>query len=688
VKLEGLFEHKIYENAETGFSGFYMSANSGKIFCKGKIQDLISKTPVQLTGSYKKDKNGKEYFAFNEYTILYNDSANAIKFMAAFDILDTDTCINICTDYPDIVSLINASSSEKELLYNLDEKYHKDIHKIYKKAKFILHEKELYDIISSAGGNYYDTKKIYNLYSIKSIERLKKDPFTVCKSTYVDYKIALTLANQFNIPKYRRCRARGMLWNLLDIAESSGSTYITLKDIALRVSDYRMYMFIISCAELDRNVLIIDDKIFFKKTYYKEKSIARNIHRLKSQNEKTEINIDILNNVIGDFKPSESQYSAILGAISSKGIKVITGGPGTGKTTITKLILDYYLRTGYVLDDIALASPTGNAAQNMSIKTGLPAYTLNKLLKIIPYENNDELLATQKLDQKIYIIDEASMLSLDLAEVLFNSIPNNSTLILIGDVDQLPAIGPGKILEDLISSDLEVYKLTHTYRQTEDSNIIDISYKINNGDTNLPTNCADFEVYTMPDTNSIVELSSSFYTDNSEILTPINKHISGCNYINKIIQERLLETKKICPDSIPFGSTEFHLGDMIIATENNYTVGYINGDMGKIVSIDYDGIYVKFLNKDLFINKKDLKDIKLAYSITVHKSQGQEYDSVIIILTPESINMINKQLLYTAVTRAKKQVIIMETPGLLKKAILTMPKKRYTYLSKLLEKNA
>ena len=424
-------------------------------------------------------------------------------------------------------------------------------------------------------------------------------------------------------------------------------------------------------------------------TYIYEKNIATNIKRiLCSAKSLNKIDMNIIEEIEREknIKLSDSQLRACQCA-TSEGIKVITGGPGTGKTTFVDVLIRYFEKLDYKIK-ISLSAPTGRAAQNLAAKTNHVAQTTHKMMGLRPYQNKDEkvLKVTKKMEDYVYIIDETSMLDLELANILFQALPSHSIIIFVGDVDQLPSVGIGNIFKDLLESGIEKYVLTQSHRQKENSTIITNARKVNNGDTQLILKNDDFDVVQVSDENIAINFATMYSSSNAQLLTCINKKAVGSYNLSHIIQgtktfDSLLEKT--------YGNTTYHIGDKVILLHNNYEYDYYNGDVGVISDIFDDHIEIILddvfdedtgRKKEVEIINSNLCDVALAYAITIHKSQGGEYDEVVIIVTNSSINMINRNLLYTAITRAKRKVTIITQNGLLEKAITTKAKERHSSL--------
>ena len=338
---------------------------------------------------------------------------------------------------------------------------------------------------------------------------------------------------------------------------------------------------------------------------------------------------------------------------------------------------DKYLEYKHPDIQITLCAPTGRAAQNLAGKTFHVAETVHKTLGLRPYSEK-KMRVTKKMTDYVYIIDETSMLDLELADILLHALPTHAIVIFVGDKDQLPSVGVGNVFNDLLDSGIEKYVLSEIHRQNSDSSIVSNATKINKGETDLDFSKSDFDVLYVDSEKTAVDFCLMYTEkDDAQILTPMNKKLTGSFSLSQAIQK----TKKfICAGEKTYGDITYHIGDRVILLHNNYEAGYFNGDTGVISNIYSDGLSILLddvydehtgVKKEVDLENGDLKDVTLSYAITIHKSQGGEYNEAVIVLTKSSSGMINRNLLYTAVTRAKKKVTIISQEGLLDMAIQT-----------------
>ncbi len=571
--------------------------------------------------------------------------------------------------------------------------------------------------------------KIYKKYKEKTIALVKENPYRLADDiTGIGFKIADKIARNFGIAEDSPFRVEAFIIYKLEQLAGSGNVY------------YPQYMLIEECMEdldidkekvisainnlssEDRERIIVDDiitgrgnivsdgdnvsakSVYLRHLYRAEvKSSIRliNLMRIKPLFIKTDIGKSIV-----DYQTetmvmlSSLQKEAVKRAILSK-VLVITGGPGTGKTTIIKCITNIFSRLGL---RIKLAAPTGRASKRMEEATHIPSKTIHRLLEYSPATNSNTRHSNNPLDADIVIVDEFSMVDINLFSQLVDAIPLNARFVMVGDVDQLPSVGPGSVLRDIIySRKIPVVKLTEIHRQKKDSLIVQNAHKINSGNKiTVPSNNEkdklwDFYMIDQEEKediiNTIVQLCKNRIPerfgfdplDDIQVLTPMQMRELGVGNLNNVLQENL-NHNSIYVDR---GRTRFKVGDKVMQIRNNYDKDVFNGDIGRIKLIDIENKAITVQYDERYVNYEanELDEIVLAYAISIHKSQGSEYKAVIIPVHTQHYIMLKRNLLYTAVTRGKQLVILIGTKKALNIAIKNSSiDSRYTMLSERLIK--
>jgi len=481
---------------------------------------------------------------------------------------------------------------------------------------------------------------------------------------------------------------------------------------------------------LDENNIILDEsRAYLKWNFFGEKGIAERISAIAHSPIKFELPDESLNCIIDELSAGQNlvlsaiQRANVINAVKSK-LFILTGGPGTGKTTITYFIVKLLQKLNL---RVALCSPTGRAAKRLSELTRENASTIHRLLEYSP-QTGFQRNAENQLDFDAVIIDEFSMVDLNLFYHLLKAVRNNVILILIGDINQLPSVNAGNLLNDMIESGrISVGKLTEIFRQDEKSLIVINAHKIINNQTIAIRNSRDSDFFVIQNENKndtlaeIINLFKNrlpafgFDCDNIQLLAPVYKGELGVENLNFEIQ-KIIEHNDNPELFFQYGNVRYRLNDRIIQLKNNYNKNIMNGDIGRIIAVggSFDElignssnreIIEKYLQKnngeeincDIVIaqfddviaayNSADIDECALAYAITVHKSQGSEFDCVIMPMTMDYYINLNRNLIYTGLTRAKKMcVIIGQTNALFYGIKRNLSEKRYSYLLERLKK--
>ena len=433
--------------------------------------------------------------------------------------------------------------------------------------------------------------------------------------------------------------------------------------------------------------------------YYAEKKVAMRLLHLQQATEPlSEDNLSLFIKVWekdNQIQLAQKQKEAIKACLHH-GVLVLTGGPGTGKTTVIKGILSILKAQGL---KIRLAAPTGRAAKRLSETTGQKALTIHRLLEANNLAQDDNLQLgfskdiDDQLDADVIILDEVSMVDIVLMHHFLNAVPDGCRIILVGDTDQLPAVGPGSVLKDIIRSQkIPAIRLDEIFRQAQTSMIIQNAHIINAGRLpDLRKQYSDFVFYELNDDTSITQKILDLCTKDLphegfdvlkdvQILSPMHRFLCGVENLNLMLQERLNPKKN--QDELKYSSQTFRVGDKVMHIRNNYQKNVFNGDIGFIQNINNEKLTVYYFDHIVTYEKNELNELTLAYASSVHKSQGSEYKVVIIPLSTSHYIMLQRNLLYTAITRAKQKVIIIGS----KKALMTAiqsnrTQKRYTLLA-------
>lgn len=560
--------------------------------------------------------------------------------------------------------------------------------------------------------------RIFQRYGLKTIDIIQENPYVLIDEVEgIGFKRAdeIGLKVGFSYDSPLRISAV-ILYLLQEYANKYGDTFVNrLKLIEytftfLKVDDNlfveeSMIEDMIHQMESNHKLAIIEERIGLMTLYNSEKSIAFKVQSLIKRDVDL-INSDVLKSAVSEFESmngityTTNQREAILQALSNP-FTIITGGPGTGKTTIVKGIVNVFisLHSGdrYIKDKIKLAAPTGKAAKRLSEATELPAMTIHRLLGY-DYTGHFAYDEYNTIDASLIIIDEASMLDVALADQLFKSIHNNTKVVIVGDDNQLPSVGPGQVLADLLNSSLiPTVKLYKIHRQATDSSIIQLAYDILNQQLTenvlgyhhdrsyIRANESEVPDKIMSVIQEAIDEGFDLWED-IEVLIPMYKGECGIDRINQLLQAKFNQENK--QQSITFGTKVFYYRDKVMQLVNQPEDGIMNGDLGVVCGIlDEREMLVDFSGNVVKYNVKDFDNLTLAYAISIHKSQGSEFKVVIMPLVRSYTIMLKRKLLYTAVTRAKEKLIMIGEFSALKRGILGVEPPRNTFLSLILEGN-
>ncbi|MBU1221099.1 ATP-dependent RecD-like DNA helicase [Myxococcota bacterium] len=560
--------------------------------------------------------------------------------------------------------------------------------------------------LQSYGVGLGTSLKIYSKYKDKTIEVVKENPYRLADEIWgIGFHTADRIARTMGFDSNSPFRLEAAVLYILKESENAGHVFLPKTDVLEKASLYLEIPDLDIDAILERlvfrnNIVIENDDVYLKRFHIYETFLAKELGDLLNT-PKSGINPDRedIRQLVDekmDMVFDETQITAVKTALGG-GVTVITGGPGTGKTTLVRAICEIVMNEGF---RIMLAAPTGRAAKRLSEASGLEAKTIHRLLEFQPRlrtwgKNHENQLETDYL-----IIDEVSMVDLALMYHLIRALPSSAGLILVGDHDQLPSVGAGTVLEDLIEcGEICVVRLNTIYRQAEESFIVKCAHNINNGLDLITGKGGNGDLFFIEkeDPQDVIRIINELVTkripdsyafdpfSEVQVLTPMHRGVLGTENLNLILQKNLNSSS----DQIKFNNYIWHTGDRVIQLRNNYDLGVFNGDIGRIVSIDRENtsINVQFDERIIEVQRSDMGDLSLAYAISIHKSQGSEYSAVIIPVHTQHTIMLQRNLIYTAVTRAKKLVVMVGTKKAMRMAISNFARtKRYSKLAEKIQK--
>ena len=537
---------------------------------------------------------------------------------------------------------------------------------------------DIKDVMVFLQGNGVSTAyaaKIYKTYGKESIDKVKANPYCLADDIWgIGFKTADSIAEKMGYGKNdeRRCRS-GILYTLNQLA-NEGHVYANrdqLVDAGVKLLEAEKTAIESALDKMiaDEDLKIEDEAIYLPPFYFSEVGTANKLKTLLTTRQQNmfekEPDIAAISKKTG-ITYDDLQAEAIRTAVHNK-VMVLTGGPGTGKTTTEDGIIAAFKEMGL---HILLAAPTGRAAKRMTEATGMEAKTIHRLLEFNPaegYKRNDE----NPLEGDALIIDECSMIDIVLMNSLLKAVPSDMRLLLVGDVDQLPSVGAGNVLRDIIDSGVvPVVRLTRIFRQAQTSRIIMNAHAINEGRMPDIRNGKQSDFFFMeceePEqiASTIVDLVShrlpkayNVPRSSIQVLTPMQRSAIGANSLNMSIQQRVNPTG----NGLTRAGFVFRKGDRVLQLKNDYTKEVFNGDIGLITAVNMEDrtLTVSFDGKAVEYESTELDELSLAYATTIHKSQGSEYPIVVIPVHFTNYVMLQRNLIYTAVTRAKKVCIVI-----------------------------
>lgn len=732
--ITGYVEHIIYRNQENGYTVLNLVSDGEEIPCTGIFHVISEGESIEVTGEYVSHPTYGEQFKVSSFREKAPEDlvsmerylgSGAIKGVGAalaariVKKFGEDT-FRIIEEEPERLAEVKGISERKamEIAEQTAEK------RELRQAMIFLQK---YGISMTLG------VKIYQKYGIDTYRIVQENPYQMAEDiTGVGFKIADEIARRVGIHTDSDFRIRSGILYVLQQSAGEGNTCLPKEILTRRACDLldvlpehieKHYMDM----GIDRKIVLkeMDGTVYvYASTYYYMEANAaamlQGLHVTYDVSD-TEIEYEVkkIEKKTG-MQLDERQLQAVKEAARS-GLVVITGGPGTGKTTTINTIIRYFDAQGM---DIFLAAPTGRAAKRMSETTGYEARTIHRMLELnggaegdnAGFEKNEQ----NPLETDVIIVDEMSMVDITLLYALLKAIVYGTRLILVGDADQLPSVGPGCVLRDIIESGAcKVVRLTHIFRQASQSDIVVNAHKINRGEPVILDNKSrDFFFLKRQDANVIISICIQLiqqklpkYVDakpfDIQVLTPMRKGLLGVERLNTILQQYLNPPS---PDKQEreYGQMRFREGDKVMQTKNNYQIewqvlsrygipvekgmGVFNGDMGIVKEINTfsETMTVEYEEgKTVEYPFKQLDELELAYAITVHKAQGSEYPAVVMPLLSGPRMLMNRNLLYTAITRAKKCVTLVGDDVFFQQMIENVSeKRRYTGLKERLQELA
>ncbi|MDD7717971.1 MAG: ATP-dependent RecD-like DNA helicase [Eubacteriaceae bacterium] len=699
----GTITEIIFHNEENGYTIGVMETDDEMFTVVGCLPSCVKGSSYRLRGTFKVHPTYGEQFAFTEFEEVLPTGIAGIEGFLASGIIKGigpktaaaiverfgEYTFEIMEEEPEKLALINGIGPKKAALIAENFAAHREF------AQVSMYFQEF-----GISADY--SLKLYKVYGIDAMNLVKENPYRLTQEVYgIGFKKADAIAYKMGFDAESPFRIKSGIKYGLTYYASEGSTYVPQQELCekvgnlLELSSELVYENLVEMAfEGEVNVDTVDGRpvVYLYAYYYAEKRICKNLVNIENSVMKSlTVDVDSMIKMTEretGIELSNTQRDAVRSAVT-RSISVITGGPGTGKTTIINAIINILESSGM---KVAISAPTGRAAKRITETSGHPAYTVHRLLEYYYSESDDSMkfgrTEENPLDYDAVIVDEASMLDLLLTQGLTDAIKPGTRLILVGDVDQLPSVGAGNVLRDIIESEyVHTVMLKEIFRQAEESMIVVNAHRINKGERPfINSRDKDFFFMERAKENQIVDLIvelvtgrlAAYYegTDSVkdiQVLTPVKKGILGSIALNQALQEALNPPSDEKAEK-KFGERIFRVGDKVMQIKNNYRIGWrkrrdfsegegiFNGDVGFIESIDkeFNTMTVVF-DEDRIVTYEFgmLDELELAYAVTVHKSQGSEFPIVVMPISWFPPVLATRNLLYTAVTRGKNVVVLV-----------------------------
>ena len=709
MQQQGKLGKIIFNNPENGYTVAVFDTEEGSFRIAGSFAEPKTGAAYRLEGRFTVHPKYGEQFSVTSYEEVMPEGADAIlEFLSAGNIRGIgpvtaraivevfgDETLRVIEETPE--KLLRVSGIGAKTLAKISESFGES-------REFANTAIELREL----GIEMSEAVRVYKMYGRDSVRIVKENPYTLAEDIRgINFNKADSIAARLGVEPDSSVRIESGIRYMLKAWAAGGSTLVPESLLVEKTASFLDVMMenvsdslkdMVFAGELEEDDIDGVTVIYLYGYYHAEQRVAHALMRIRDAQLKylpmqSDNTLDAMGTdgaAGGAVSLSAEQKRAILECLTNN-ITIITGGPGTGKTTIINTLVRLFDFAGL---EVALAAPTGRAAKRMEEASGKPAMTIHRLLEFVWSDEEDTLNFGRNeenpLEQDVIIVDEASMIDLMLMDGLLNAVKAGTRLIFTGDADQLPSVGAGNVLRDMIASEcIPTIRLKEIFRQAEGSGIVANSHLINSGEYPEQQGGDDFYIISKNNENSIsdtireliggrIEAGFDFVrsADDIQVLTPTKRGMLGAPSLNSVLQE-VINPADVSKAELKVGSVTFREGDKVMQLRNNYGAewrsdyfttegeGVFNGDMGIIESIDAEDKKMTVRMDDRLIDYAGdmLEEIDLAYAVTVHKSQGSEFPVVIIPVLNFPPVLMTRNLLYTAVTRGKKLVIIVGDPS-------------------------
>ena len=705
-KLYCRFDRELFRNAQSGYCIFVVTPFKreeyaktdpnfkGYFVCSAVIPSYTEGTPLFVEGRFETNSHGRLLVLTNWKVEGWDQASLATYLDGLVQGIGQKTAAAIANLHPDIIGFFRDENSVDILVREIQHMKPETAASLREAVLRTTLEKEVYEMLAPAGGDWAQTLRIVTRFGSSCMQAIYEDVFNVGNECKIPFAVCDALAKTSGMDATSGSRIRAILLKAMEQEKSVGNTFTSVERMRTLVhkicaqspfnepvptniftkaldDDKRTFVF-----EYDKEG---EEAVYLRSMYNAEKNVAEQLHRLNMTAKKLNFRPSVIAEIENEFGMSyaEQQRNAFY-MLTDTAPKILTGGPGTGKTTVVRGMIEALERLNPGIE-IKLCAPTGRAAQRMAESTGKEATTIHRLLEYKPFGANGEMKhkdAEDQIEAGAIIVDETSMFDIELASIFLTAVPDGTMVLFVGDINQLPSVGPGNVLDDIIKSQIaKTTRLTAVYRQGADSLIIRNANRINQGI--MPSELGkDFKGFYQCQQDelkdAVIQETLAYWNPKepfeTQVLLPTHKGDAGVAAINAELQS-ILNPQQSGKPEIRYGKKVFRLGDKVVLLSNNYEVGYYNGDLGIITKVNKESLTIRIGNEEFELDRTLFDDVNHAYAMTIHKSQGSEFKHCVIGLPMNPSNMLQRNLLYTAVTRAKKVAVVIGEVGAVQRAV-------------------